>query len=288
MTPDNFSDHGPRPLALLTLPTEILNGIFIFVAPLELWRIRRTSKRFNAILHPHLLSSLRSFTNPLPKTLIRETVPVPISFVYNLILALLGHDEGHKLWRSVLPYSNSRNTASPWLPLAKPIPPSTRSEVSPANLQTTAAIQSLLDPIVAHIRASSADLPCFRKIHFWTILLWYKEWSAIASSPLSHKRLVRRRQRLEYAYKQDRATPTGQEAAEDETDEKTRTYLWQCLFNEPPPKGGRRSYELRCLGHHLKLEHWVKGIRHCYGMSREEHDLGKALFRDREEYLREG
>ncbi|KDN60119.1 putative F-box domain-containing protein [Colletotrichum sublineola] len=51
--------------ALNSMPTEILDLIFAHISPINLWHLRLISKRFNAVLHPHLLSTSRaSFSGP--------------------------------------------------------------------------------------------------------------------------------------------------------------------------------------------------------------------------------
>ncbi|KAK1970414.1 hypothetical protein LY78DRAFT_689846 [Colletotrichum sublineola] len=46
--------------ALNSMPTEILDLIFAHISPINLWHLRLISKRFNAVLHPHLLSTSRA------------------------------------------------------------------------------------------------------------------------------------------------------------------------------------------------------------------------------------
>ncbi|GJC79377.1 hypothetical protein ColLi_02215 [Colletotrichum liriopes] len=99
--------------ALNTMPAEVLDLIFASLSPIHLWHLRRTSKRFNAILHPRLLDTLRAMADPLPLTLIRETTRVPLSFVYSLVLAVLGDEEGRKLWGRIFP-SRDKSPETPY------------------------------------------------------------------------------------------------------------------------------------------------------------------------------
>ncbi|GKT90852.1 F-box domain-containing protein [Colletotrichum tofieldiae] len=232
--------------ALNTMPAEILDLIFASLSPIHLWHLRRTSKRFNAILHPRLLDTLRAMADPLPLTLIRETTCVPLSFIYSLVLAVLGDEEGRKLWGRIFP---SRDTSpetpySSWLP-ATPPPPSSPShldqEPSPSAIRRQNETNAFPDLFIPHLRRSSLSLANLRRIHFWSILLWYKEWSFISSNPSPAEAGKARTTRLHWAYKQHRdnyeSRPGDTPAVVDEF---KRTYILRRHFDQPaPPRSGR-------------------------------------------------
>ncbi|KZL72112.1 f-box domain-containing protein [Colletotrichum incanum] len=261
--------------ALNIMPTEILDLIFDSLSLINLWHLRRTSKRFNAILHPHLLSTLRAMADPLPLALIRETKPVPLSFIYSLVLAVLGDDEGRKLWGRIFP---SRNTSpetpySSWLP-ATPPPPSSPSlsdqEPSPSAIRRQNEINAFPDLFIPHIRSSSPSLANLRRIHFWSILLWYKEWSFISSNPSPAEVDRARKNRLHWTYEQHR---DNYESRPGDTpaivDEFKRTYILRHHFDQPaPPRSDRdnavlymRSRRLLHSGVSLpERDYWIYGV----------------------------
>ncbi|KAK1979150.1 F-box domain-containing protein [Colletotrichum cereale] len=228
--------------ALNCMPTEILDLIFAHFSPLNLWHLRRTSKRFNAVLHPHLLSTLRAMADPLPLTLIRETAPVPLSFVYSLVLAVLGHDEGRKLWGRIFP---SRDTSpetpySSWLPATPPhflLPPSIDQDFSPAAIRRQNEINAHPDLFIPHLRAASPSLANLRRIHFWSILLWYKESSDLSlAEPPALEAGRARKDRLRWAYTQHRDNYESRPGDEPTAvDEFTRTYILRSHFDRPAP-----------------------------------------------------
>ncbi|GKT50314.1 uncharacterized protein ColSpa_10495 [Colletotrichum spaethianum] len=197
-------------LTLNAMPAEILDLIFASLSPIALWHLRRTSKRFNAILHPHLLSTLRAMADPPPLTLIRETAPVPLSFIYSFVLAVLGDNEGRKLRGRNFPSRDTslENPYSSWLPDTPP-PASSPSladqEPSPSTIRRQNEINAYSDIFIPHLRSSSPSLANLRRIHFWSILLWYKEWSFMSSSPSPAKVDKARKDRFHWAYKQHRS-----------------------------------------------------------------------------------
>ncbi|WQF88719.1 Putative F-box domain-containing protein [Colletotrichum destructivum] len=223
------------PAALNAMPIEILDLILAPLPPIQLWRLRRVSKRFNAILHRRLLTTLHAKADPLPLTLIKDTAPVPLSFIYNLVLAILGEDEGRKLWGKIFLSRDTspENPHSSWLP-ATPPPPSSSSLPDPDPSVATVCRQNQLraypDLFAPHLRASSPSLANLRRIHFWSILLWYKEWSSVSADAQADA--VRKR-RLRWAYKQDRNNkrPGDTPAIVEEF---TRTYILRHHFDQPP------------------------------------------------------
>ncbi|CCF38057.1 hypothetical protein CH063_01825 [Colletotrichum higginsianum] len=260
------------PAALNAMPIEILDLILAPLPPVQLWRLRRVSKRFNAILHRRLLSTLRAKADPLPLTLIKDTAPVPLSFIYNLVLAILGEDEGRKLWGKIFPSRDTspENPHSSWLP-ATPPPLSTPSLLDPDPSVATVCRQNQLraypDLFAPHLRASSPSLANLRRIHFWSILLWYKEWSSVSADAQTE---AARKRRLRWAYKQDR---NNYEKRPGDTpaivEEFTRTYILRHHFDQPPPTPPARergSLHMRSVlppysGRRLPgPKHWVYGV----------------------------
>ncbi|KAJ0162188.1 hypothetical protein CTA2_4963 [Colletotrichum tanaceti] len=226
------------PAALNAMPIEILDLILAPLPPIQLWHLRRVSKRFNAILHGRLLTTLRAKADPLPLTLVKDTAPVPLSFIYNLVLAILGEDEGRKLWGKIFPsrHTSPENPQSSWLP-ATPPPSSSPSLPDPDPSAATICRQNQLraypDLFAPHLRASSPSLANLRRIHFWSILLWYKEWSCVSADAQTD---VARKKRLRWAYKQER---NNYEKRPGDTpaivDEFTRTYILRSHFDQPSP-----------------------------------------------------
>ncbi|KAK2034690.1 F-box domain-containing protein [Colletotrichum zoysiae] len=270
------SDVPSRALpALNCIPTEILHLIFAHVPPVDLWHLRRTSKRFNAVLHPYLLSTLRAMADPLPLTLIKDTTPVPLSFVYNLVLAVMGYDEGRRLWGRVFPsrYTSTESPYSSWLPATLPhlpLPPPADQELSPSTMRRQRYTNGHPDLFIPHLRAASPSLANLRRVHFWSILLWYKESSVISGAhPAALAVGPARKSRLRWAYNQHRGNyesrPGDDRAVVDEF---TRTYILRSHFDRSAPRWykdhGALHMRSRGQQHSVasspELDHWVHGV----------------------------
>ncbi|KAK1593173.1 F-box domain-containing protein [Colletotrichum navitas] len=305
--------------ALNCMPTEILDLIFSHVSPINLWHLRRTSKRFNAVLHPHLLSTLRAMADPLPLTLIRETTPVPLSFVYNLVLAVMGYDEGRRLWGRIFPsrYTSPETPYSSWLPATPPhlsLPPPADQELSPSTVRRQNDINAHPDLFIPHLRAASPSFANLRRIHFWSILIWYKESSLIsAAHPAALAVGQARKNRLRWAYNQHRdnyeSRPGDDPAVVDEL---TRTYILRSQFDRPAPARSDKDRPFlhmtsRRPQHSVpsspELEHWVRGVtlrdrppdyripwrmRRRPWRSEESNEARKLMFTSRADFERNG
>ncbi|KAF9882010.1 hypothetical protein CkaCkLH20_00046 [Colletotrichum karsti] len=182
----------PQTSPLLLLPSTIFHRIFLDsgIPTYTLWAYRTVCKRLaeDDHIHKHLLAHLREITTPFPRTLILEPAPVPVGFLYNIVLALLGHDHGRAFWHGVF------QQASPG-----DVPSSPLSPFVPAAIDHDAAMFCLLN----RLRREHAEI---REAHFWSFLTWYRERGVLSlrdpADPLWRRR---RRDRLEHAFRQESA-----------------------------------------------------------------------------------